>query len=193
MKYKCKYCGKEFEAYHKNPKYCSYKCKGLDWKKTGKYNGKNNPAYGRKRLDLIERNKTQTQREAVSKANTGKKRSEETKKLIGLKSSEARLKEKRWQGKDNPFYTENKPEKHYFLNRKLRKRVLELNDNECQKCFTKENLEIHHIIPRRLKGTDSIDNLTILCRKCHVFVELELIKLENDKRGFNTNPKQYQS
>ena len=76
------------------------------------------------------------------------------------------------------MYNENKPKKFYWLNRKLKKRVFELNDNECQKCFTKEDLEIHHIIPRRLDGTDSIDNLTLLCKSCHSLVEIELMKQE---------------
>ena len=34
----------------------------------------------------------------------------------------------------------------------------------------------------RVGGTDSIDNLTVLCKKCHNYVELELIKKENVRR-----------
>ncbi len=38
----------------------------------------------------------------------------------------------------------------------------------CQECGKREcMLEAHHIIPRRLKGSNSIGNLITLCNKCH--------------------------
>lgn len=37
----------------------------------------------------------------------------------------------------------------------------------CAKCFSNEKLEIDHIIPKSLGGTDNIDNLQILCSTCN--------------------------
>lgn len=39
--------------------------------------------------------------------------------------------------------------------------------NECLICGSKENLEIHHIVPISKGGTNEIENLAILCRKCN--------------------------
>lgn len=43
---------------------------------------------------------------------------------------------------------------------------VELGD-ECAVCGSKENLEIHHIVPISKGGTNEIENLAILCRKCN--------------------------
>lgn len=54
------------------------------------------------------------------------------------------------------------------LDENLRKATLMRDDFTCQDCG-KENgrLEVHHIMPRRLKGSDSIHNLITLCPSCH--------------------------
>jgi len=41
--------------------------------------------------------------------------------------------------------------------------VLKRDNNTCQKCGRKENLDVHHKIP----GIQDIDNLITLCRSCH--------------------------
>lgn len=57
--------------------------------------------------------------------------------------------------------------------RSLRKRVLELDRWECQKCNTKgkpvgtTELHVHHIIPKSRGGKDKISNLITLCHPCH--------------------------
>lgn len=38
---------------------------------------------------------------------------------------------------------------------------------KCGWCGSKDNLEIDHIIPRSLGGTNDLKNLRILCRDCH--------------------------
>ncbi len=37
----------------------------------------------------------------------------------------------------------------------------------CRLCGTSRNLDIHHVVPRRIKRDDSPANLICLCRDCH--------------------------
>lgn len=37
----------------------------------------------------------------------------------------------------------------------------------CAKCGSKENLQLHHMIPVLIGGDNDDDNLIILCKKCH--------------------------
>jgi HNH endonuclease len=53
----------------------------------------------------------------------------------------------------------------------LRLEVLERDNYVCQNCFKEEANEIHHIIPRRKGGLDTLNNLTTFCRKCHCIIE----------------------
>jgi hypothetical protein len=54
------------------------------------------------------------------------------------------------------------------LDENLRKATLMRDDFTCQDCGKKNGrLEAHHIIPRRVKGSDSIHNLITLCPSCH--------------------------
>lgn len=54
------------------------------------------------------------------------------------------------------------------LDENLRIAILMRDNYTCQEC-DRQNcmLEAHHIVPRRLKGSDSIGNLITLCDKCH--------------------------
>lgn len=54
------------------------------------------------------------------------------------------------------------------LDENIRKAVLIRDNNTCKMCGKKHgSMEIHHILPRRLNGTDSVANLVTLCHKCH--------------------------
>ncbi|WML55386.1 RNA-guided endonuclease IscB [Neobacillus sp. PS3-12] len=54
------------------------------------------------------------------------------------------------------------------LDENIRKAVLLRDQNTCQDCgLTNTRLEVHHIIPRRLSGSDSVHNLITLCSVCH--------------------------
>lgn len=53
---------------------------------------------------------------------------------------------------------------------KIREEVLERDRYECQHCGAKEpvaTVEVHHIMPVRLNGSDELDNLVTLCQRCH--------------------------
>lgn len=62
---------------------------------------------------------------------------------------------------------------------KLAKKLGVKEKNHCYFCedTTKENLEQHHIIPKRYNGSDKDYNIVTLCRKCHTRLE----DLYNDK------------
>lgn len=52
----------------------------------------------------------------------------------------------------------------------IREEVLERDGYECQYCNVGEPvaaLEVHHIVPVRLNGSDELDNLITLCCRCH--------------------------
>jgi len=54
------------------------------------------------------------------------------------------------------------------LDENLRKATLMRDQFTCQECRKKEcRLEAHHIVPKRSRGNNTIDNLITLCSKCH--------------------------
>lgn len=48
-----------------------------------------------------------------------------------------------------------------------REKALNRDNYRCTVCGETEFLEVHHIIHRANGGTDDLDNLITLCRKCH--------------------------
>lgn len=45
--------------------------------------------------------------------------------------------------------------------------ILKIRGNKCEECGSTKPLDLHHIIPRKDKGSDSFDNLKLLCLSCH--------------------------
>lgn len=52
-------------------------------------------------------------------------------------------------------------------NGNLRKATLIRDNYTCQECGKKNNLEVHHIVPRSKNGSNSIYNTITLCEDCH--------------------------
>lgn len=50
---------------------------------------------------------------------------------------------------------------------KLKEYCLERDNYTCQECGSIENLHCHHIMSIYEEGDNSVDNLIILCAKCH--------------------------
>ena len=44
----------------------------------------------------------------------------------------------------------------------------QLISRNCMQCGSKNNLHLHHKIPKSYGGTNEIDNLVTLCNKCHL-------------------------
>lgn len=58
------------------------------------------------------------------------------------------------------------------LDENIRKAVILRDGCKCMECGkTNCRLEVHHIKPRRLKGSSTLDNLIALCTKCHQKIE----------------------
>ena len=57
---------------------------------------------------------------------------------------------------------------------KLRQQILKRDNNQCQICnLIAKKLDIHHIIPLRKNGLNSLYNLVAVCRNCHTLIELD--------------------
>lgn len=52
--------------------------------------------------------------------------------------------------------------------RNVRDEILERDQYCCTQCGSNDNLDVHHLIPRRKGGKDVPENLLTLCEKCHV-------------------------
>lgn len=48
----------------------------------------------------------------------------------------------------------------------IRAQYLRVSD-VCEQCGTREQLEVHHIVPLKQGGTNAFDNLVTLCKSCH--------------------------
>lgn len=73
---------------------------------------------------------------------------------------------------NNPKYfliplKNKKPKKSYNVKSFLRILLLALYENKCMNCGSITFLNIDHIIPRSLGGTDELNNLQILCWPCN--------------------------
>lgn len=136
--------------------------------------------FGRKQPHLSKLNKTKNHIETVAEFHRGRKRTEATRKLIGIKSRASRLAQGWWQNEDNPTKLpnwNNKRDYKYTISKELREQVLERDNNKCQAC-RKEGLEVHHIQPKRLGGKDELKNLLTVCHLCHVRLDYLIIKAE---------------
>ena len=54
----------------------------------------------------------------------------------------------------------------------------------CQHCGDVPSYEVHHIIPRRFEINNSLENLILLCKKCHTTLEHQTFRMMNN----NENP-----
>ncbi|NWQ41312.1 HNH endonuclease [Bacillus sp. EB106-08-02-XG196] len=77
--------------------------------------------------------------------------------LIDIRALEKGFKPYKWEYQKSNRLDEN-----------IRKAVVLRDHNTCQNCgLTNIRMEVHHITPRRMNGSDSIHNLISLCSTCH--------------------------
>ncbi len=62
-------------------------------------------------------------------------------------------------------------EKPHYIQMKGARRHAVVLGQVCRRCGTSADLDIHHVIPRRIGGLDHTDNLIPLCKSCHKIVE----------------------
>jgi len=68
--------------------------------------------------------------------------------------------------------TSGPPRKRYTARRAFsqrKRRLIHKRDNhQCCWCGSRDNLDIHHIVPCRKRGTNNLDNGITLCEPCHL-------------------------
>lgn len=77
------------------------------------------------------------------------------------------------------------------LSKVQRKSILSRDGQECLKCGSEDNLEVHHIIPRSSGGNHAAENLATLCKDCHLQAHSEL-NLSSDESVQDTGQNQSQ-
>ena len=66
---------------------------------------------------------------------------------------------------------------------KIKQQVIERDKQTCQNCLKPFNfLQVNHIIPRKLKKLDPLNNLFAFCRTCHELVELRPLPITVEDR-----------
>lgn len=99
-----------------------------------------------------------------------------------------RLKSERRRGEDNPAWQGGHPRYYGTDWPEVRKKVIE-RDEECQRCGSEEDLQVHHIIPLRIfnhpDDANFMENLITLCHTCHMLEEHDKKKVEEfEKRAY---------
>lgn len=63
--------------------------------------------------------------------------------------------------------------------------IIKLWMNPCQICgWDKDRCELHHIIPRKLGGESTLQNLMIICPNCHKLEHKKWNEIHNVERNF---------
>lgn len=65
-------------------------------------------------------------------------------------------------------YKKLKSDKIHISNILRDNKKLVLEEKKCSYCGTTDSLQFDHIIPLSKNGPDSIDNLTLACKKCNI-------------------------
>ncbi|PAV29663.1 HNH endonuclease [Virgibacillus profundi] len=88
---------------------------------------------------------------------------------IDIRALESGYKPYRWQYQKSNRLDEN-----------IRKAAILRDEHQCKQCGQKNcRLEVHHIIPKRLNGSNSIHNLITFCSDCHALVTGKELKYVN--------------
>jgi len=78
----------------------------------------------------------------------------------------------------------SRPELNKAQWQRIRKAVRQRDGNACRNCGASgewAKLSVHHLIPAKLGGTDTMDNLITLCSTCHPQYEKAARTLTLDK------------
>lgn len=73
---------------------------------------------------------------------------------------------KNWRKTQDGDYRKN-------IRKSVRAAVMKRDNHQCVWCGTTENLSLDHIIPYRLDGADTVENLRVLCMPCNQSREKE--------------------
>ena len=158
-------------------------------KKCPQISGKKNGMYGKKRPDLIKRNKSLSQRNSVINYNKNRVLNKNTKLKMSASNRSARLKEKNWQKEKNPSWKGGKTSEIMLLRTSIEYKLWRLSvfkrDNfRCIWCNSNKRIEADHIKPFAYfpELRFAIDNGRTLCHKCHKTTQTYLNKGRQHER-----------
>jgi len=57
------------------------------------------------------------------------------------------------------------------LSYKIKNQVKARDDYHCTNCGSENNLVVHHVVAQRLGGSNELNNLVTVCKKCHRKIE----------------------
>ena len=58
---------------------------------------------------------------------------------------------------------------HMNVPKAIKEELYRIRKNKCELCKSKENLRVHHIIPKSFKTLNhKLENLKLVCQDCHV-------------------------
>ena len=63
--------------------------------------------------------------------------------------------------------TEARPANRTYIPAYIRKLVFIRDKGRCVKCGSRKNPELHHIVPHARGGSNRLENLQLLCRRCN--------------------------
>ena len=66
--------------------------------------------------------------------------------------------------------------------------IYELYDSKCAVCGFDEAVEVHHIIPKRLGGSDEPSNVIVLCPNHHALADRGMLKIKDINKGDELSP-----
>lgn len=160
LKRKCLTCNEEFEIYLyeiNRAKYCSNKCK---WGRRKIEEGEN-PKWTKIKVicPICKKKFWSYKKPWLHKYCSRKCKGVAQKKLYKGKNNPA------WLGGNSLFYRNDKTRQEW---NKIRKQIYMRDNFICQNCNkTNSALDVHHIMPLILNGTDNKNNLQALCQSCH--------------------------
>ncbi|MBF0239937.1 MAG: HNH endonuclease [SAR324 cluster bacterium] len=90
-----------------------------------------------------------------------------------------------FQAIENPAISGNGYQEGALLYEKNFKTATKTRDgHKCRVCKTEANLQVHHLQPRSVGGTDKLSNLMTLCLECHRRHHQEGLRLPKQKSAF---------
>ena len=137
--------------------------------------GKHHTKEAKQKISRSERGKiiSEETRKKISKARMGKKRPPFSKEWRDkMSKSKMGHLNYRWRNGITSAITKRINSRSWrILATKIRKR----DNHWCLYCRDARGIDVHHMLPPRIGGTDDETNLVTLCRSCHCFIESKVI------------------
>ena len=83
--------------------------------------------------------------------------------------------------KDVPFSAKNKTGRKY-IPAPIKRKIWQKAQSQCENCGSKHALEIDHILPKALGGSEQFENFRLLCRLCNQRAAIEKLGLKHMRK-----------